>query len=83
VFSGMLGVTLFGIFLTPVFFYTIDWLSGTRVFGSRVMRRTSELSLGLLRLRPFRKAVKAIVISPPHKKPATSEAAMKEIAVKE
>ena len=26
VFSGMLGVTLFGIFLTPVFFSTIDWL---------------------------------------------------------
>jgi multidrug efflux pump len=27
VFSGMLGVTLFGIFLTPVFFYVIDWLT--------------------------------------------------------
>ena len=27
VFSGMLGVTLFGIFLTPVFFYVIDRLS--------------------------------------------------------
>jgi multidrug efflux pump len=27
VFSGMLGVTLFGIFLTPVFFFVIDWLS--------------------------------------------------------
>jgi len=26
VFSGMLGVTLFGIFLTPVFFYVIRWL---------------------------------------------------------
>ena len=27
VFSGMLGVTLFGIFLTPVFFYAIrTWL---------------------------------------------------------
>ena len=25
VFSGMLGVTLFGIFLTPVFYYVIDW----------------------------------------------------------
>jgi multidrug efflux pump len=29
VFSGMLGVTLFGIFLTPVFFYVIQW------FGDR------------------------------------------------
>jgi multidrug efflux pump subunit AcrB len=29
VFSGMLGVTFFGIFLTPVFFYVIEW------FGDR------------------------------------------------
>jgi multidrug efflux pump subunit AcrB len=27
VFSGMLGVTFFGIFLTPVFYYTITWFS--------------------------------------------------------
>jgi multidrug efflux pump subunit AcrB len=27
VFSGMLGVTLFGIFLTPVFYYVITWFS--------------------------------------------------------
>jgi multidrug efflux pump len=30
VFSGMLGVTLFGIFLTPVFFYVVDWLTNRR-----------------------------------------------------
>ncbi len=32
VFAGMLGVTLFGIFLTPVFFYVIDLVTrrGTR-----------------------------------------------------
>jgi multidrug efflux pump subunit AcrB len=30
VFSGMLGVTLFGIFLTPVFFYVIQWLKDWR-----------------------------------------------------
>jgi multidrug efflux pump len=35
VFSGMLGVTLFGVFLTPVFFFTIDWLGGLRVFHWR------------------------------------------------
>jgi multidrug efflux pump len=29
VFSGMLGVTLFGIFLTPVFYYVLTW------FGDR------------------------------------------------
>src|SRR5206468_9448477 len=28
VFSGMLGVTIFGIFLTPVFYVAIRWLSG-------------------------------------------------------
>jgi multidrug efflux pump len=28
VFSGMLGVTLFGVFLTPVFFYVIQWFGG-------------------------------------------------------
>jgi len=33
VFSGMLGVTLFGIFLTPVFYYVIQW------FGDRRERR--------------------------------------------
>jgi multidrug efflux pump subunit AcrB len=30
VFSGMLGVTIFGIFLTPVFYSSIQWLSGWR-----------------------------------------------------
>jgi len=30
VFSGMLGVTLFGIFLTPVFYYVIQWASDIR-----------------------------------------------------
>ena len=27
VFGGMLGVTLFGIFLTPVFYYVIEWIN--------------------------------------------------------
>ena len=30
VFAGMLGVTLFGIFLTPVFYYVIRGLVGGR-----------------------------------------------------
>ncbi len=33
VFSGMLGVTLFGIFLTPVFYYVIDWATSLRGGG--------------------------------------------------
>jgi multidrug efflux pump len=28
VFSGMIGVTLFGVFLTPVFFFALMWLGG-------------------------------------------------------
>jgi multidrug efflux pump len=30
VFSGMVGVTLFGIFFTPVFYSTIRWITGSR-----------------------------------------------------
>jgi multidrug efflux pump len=30
VFGGMLGVTLFGIFLTPVFYYVIQWFADRR-----------------------------------------------------
>jgi multidrug efflux pump subunit AcrB len=30
VFAGMLGVTLFGIFLTPVFYYVIQWFTDLR-----------------------------------------------------
>jgi multidrug efflux pump len=30
VFSGMLGVTVFGIFFTPVFYYVIRWFTGGR-----------------------------------------------------
>ncbi len=48
VFSGMLGVTLFGIFLTPVFFFTIDWLGATPLFASRAMQLAGSLSLALI-----------------------------------
>ena len=32
VFCGMLGVTLFGIFLTPAFYVAIRWLTGNKPF---------------------------------------------------
>jgi multidrug efflux pump len=35
VFSGMLGVTLFGIFLTPVFYYVIQWFKDSRPAAAR------------------------------------------------
>ncbi len=50
VFSGMIGVTLFGIFLTPVFFYVIDWLGQTRLFHSRSLQLFSDVALGSLTL---------------------------------
>jgi multidrug efflux pump len=55
VFSGMLGVTLFGIVLTPVFFFTIDWLSESRLFASRFTSRISSVALDVLSLRPVRR----------------------------
>ncbi|MBV8229123.1 MAG: efflux RND transporter permease subunit, partial [Planctomycetaceae bacterium] len=56
VFSGMLGVTLFGIFLTPVFFSVIQGLSETRLFtavvtrwvGSTVLSGLAGLGIGFL-----------------------------------
>jgi multidrug efflux pump subunit AcrB len=50
VFSGMLGVTLFGIFLTPVFFFLVDLLGETRLFRSRLMRRLGDVSLDVFAL---------------------------------
>jgi multidrug efflux pump len=38
VFSGMVGVTLFGIFLTPVFFSVIQGLSGIRLLETAAVR---------------------------------------------
>jgi len=45
VFSGMLGVTLFGIFLTPVFFNVIDWLGESRWFAPPRTRRAGKILL--------------------------------------
>ena len=54
VFSGMLGVTMFGIFLTPVFFFVIDWVGETRVFTNPLLRRLGAIPLGILSLRFIR-----------------------------
>jgi multidrug efflux pump len=47
VFSGMLGVTLFGIFLTPVFFTVVDWFGQSDFFQSRWMRWIRFFTLGI------------------------------------
>ncbi len=53
VFSGMLGVTLFGIFLTPVFFYVIEGIAEAPLFnGERTQwaGRALVYSVGVLTL---------------------------------
>jgi multidrug efflux pump len=53
VFSGMLGVTLFGIFLTPVFFYVIEGFVEDPLFSSRrllLVSRVLHYVLGALTL---------------------------------
>jgi multidrug efflux pump len=40
VFSGMLGVTLFGIFFTPVFFVVIRWFSERKTAGAPYRKPT-------------------------------------------
>jgi multidrug efflux pump len=54
VFSGMLGVTAFGIFLTPVFFFTIDRLGSSGLFASPFLQSASAAVLAVLSLAPLR-----------------------------
>jgi hypothetical protein len=72
VFSGMLGVTMFGIVLTPVFFFTIDWLGETSIFNSRTVRRAGAVALGVTTLG-VRWMVKALA-SPNGKKAEPAKA---------
>ncbi len=43
VFSGMIGVTLFGIILTPVFFYVVEWLAERGPFASGPLRTLADM----------------------------------------
>jgi multidrug efflux pump len=65
VFSGMIGVTIFGLMLTPVFFYLIDTVSESYWFASPRVRRMGGIVLGILTLsylwRPSRWRVQPIV----------------------
>jgi multidrug efflux pump len=48
VFSGMLGVTLFGVLLTPVFFYVIQGFGETRLFAAPATRWALSCTAGAL-----------------------------------
>ncbi|QDU29764.1 Efflux pump membrane transporter BepG [Anatilimnocola aggregata] len=60
VFSGMLGVTLFGIVLTPVFFYVIEHFAEWHWFSHGWLQRLSAQSLAVLRLEPLRRGLKSL-----------------------
>ena len=58
VFAGMLGVTFFGIFLTPVFFYVIDSMSHWHLFTRgplvhRVLRFGDHAASPVVASRPL------------------------------
>jgi multidrug efflux pump len=42
VFSGMLGVTLFGVFLTPVFYYVIGRIGNAPMFATPIAREVGQ-----------------------------------------
>src|SRR6202042_3116326 len=46
VFSGMIGVTAFGIFLTPVFFYVIQGIDESPFFARAVTRSIFSFATG-------------------------------------
>jgi multidrug efflux pump len=48
VFAGMLGVTVFGVFLTPVFFYVIQGFGETRLFAGPRTQQAVSWALGVL-----------------------------------
>jgi len=57
VFSGMIGVTLFGIFLTPVFFSVVEHVSHWHVFSTGWLPRIGQEALRVLRLEPVRRGI--------------------------
>jgi multidrug efflux pump len=74
VFSGMLGVTAFGIFLTPVFFYVVENMSETHLFRSGPLRRASDFVLGIISFRGLLRATRTSPQTPVrHKKKTASQ----------
>ncbi|HEY2839901.1 MAG TPA: multidrug efflux RND transporter permease subunit [Pirellulales bacterium] len=57
VFSGMLGVTLFGLVLTPVFFGVVDRISRLRMFTTGLPGQIGQALLDALRFRQPRAVV--------------------------
>lgn len=58
VFSGMLGVTFFGIFLTPVFFLVMTGISHLQIFQKGIIPTIGRKILWVIRLEPIIALVK-------------------------
>ncbi len=82
VFAGMLGVTAFGIFLTPAFFVLVDWVASAPVFHNRWARGAATVALYLippvaaaalarLAVRGLRLAARAVPVRPRGAPPAS------------
>jgi multidrug efflux pump len=56
VFSGMIGVTFFGIILTPVFYLVIARTSEWQVFRSGLLAKIGAILIDGLRLGPIRRS---------------------------
>jgi multidrug efflux pump len=61
VFSGMIGVTAVGIFLTPVFFAVVEHLSENKVFGSPRVRAAGGFVRDVLTLGNVRRGLRGLV----------------------
>jgi multidrug efflux pump len=68
VFAGMLGVTLFGIFLTPVFYYVIQWFKDNR--PDRPAEDAADEEIPLARVGPFHPTAEVVSVS--HAGPGSS-----------
>lgn len=63
VFSGMLGVTLFGIFLTPVFFLVVERVSHWPAIHTGPLANLARMTLDILRLGPLRRLMRGVIVA--------------------
>ncbi len=61
VIGGMTGVTLFGIFLTPIFFSVVDRLTSSRLFTNKYVMAVSDAALYALSFKFVRPLAAAMV----------------------
>jgi multidrug efflux pump len=64
VFSGMIGVTLFGIFLTPVFFFVLMWFGSRKRAAAALVPQPAAAPAAAV---PLRQDAAAGVQQPPHR----------------